>query len=273
MQVTLAVMCYNQEQFILDTLRGDFAQDYDGLTILISDDHSPDGTYEVIRNFLNGYNGPHNVILNRNAPNLGLIDHVNHLFTLAKGSDLLIYNAGDDISEPHRVSRLASEFQAHNPLLIHTDVLDMHEDGRLWGRQRERQRAKKVMDFDLAHAAKVNSSCLGATCAWSPELIDIFGPITEKNAIEDRVFYFRSRLMNRTLYLDEKLLRYRRGVGLTAKKAGDTGYDRRYLIMDIASYRQRLADTRCVAPERGDIIAALEHKIAKSERALEALAG
>ncbi|MFD1795792.1 glycosyltransferase [Paracoccus aurantiacus] len=271
MKITLAIMCYKQQDFIRETLLGAFAQDHDGLNILISDDNSPDGTYDVIRRTVDDYDGPHNITINRNVPNKGLIGHVNHLFELAADSDLIVYNAGDDISEPDRVSVLAQAYRETGAWLLHSDVLDMRPDGKLWGSQRRRKRQRIGMDFDIVRTARTNSTCIGATCAWSPRIMDDCGPITETDAIEDRVFYFRARLLERAHYIDQKLVRYRRGVGLTARTENDLDHDRRYLRMDIASFRQRLKDARILAPERADIAGAIEHKIAKRQRELASL--
>lgn len=272
MKITLSIMCYNQERFIDDTLRGAFSQDYPKLDIVVSDDNSSDRTFEMIRKAVDAYDGPHNVTINRNQPNLGLIGHVNYLFAMSGDSDLIVYNAGDDISHSNRVSVLAEEYRKTNALLLHSDVIDMDEHGVPYPRQRVRSRPQKVMEFDLARTAKVNSSCLGASCAWNPQIMDLFGPITEDRAIEDRVLYFRARLLDRAHYIDQRLLDYRREVGLTARKSSDTDFDLRYLRMDIASFRQRLKDTRKIAPDRADIIHALERKIEKRERQLAAMA-
>ena len=53
-------------------IEGAFAQTYQPLEILLSDDCSPDGTYRVMQEMAAAYAGPHRVILNRNPKNLGI---------------------------------------------------------------------------------------------------------------------------------------------------------------------------------------------------------
>ena len=72
MSVTFALLCYNQEKFIREALRGAFRQDYQPLEILISDDHSTDASFDILREEVANYSGPRTVRLVRNGENLGL---------------------------------------------------------------------------------------------------------------------------------------------------------------------------------------------------------
>ena len=71
MSVTFALLCYNQEKFIREALRGAFRQDYQPLEILISDDHSTDASFDILREEVANYSGPRTVRLVRNGENLG----------------------------------------------------------------------------------------------------------------------------------------------------------------------------------------------------------
>ena len=55
MSVTFALLCYNQEKFIREALRGAFRQDYQPLEILISDDHSTDASFDILREEVANY--------------------------------------------------------------------------------------------------------------------------------------------------------------------------------------------------------------------------
>ena len=45
--VSFGIITYNQEQFILDTLKGAVSQEYDNMEIIVSDDNSTDKTFEL----------------------------------------------------------------------------------------------------------------------------------------------------------------------------------------------------------------------------------
>ena len=82
--VTLFVLAYNQEALVRAAIEGAFAQTYQPLEIILSDDASPDGTFAVMQAMAAAYSGPHRVILNRNPANLGLTAHVSRVMAAAR---------------------------------------------------------------------------------------------------------------------------------------------------------------------------------------------
>jgi len=83
--VSFILVAYKQENFIREAVRGALLQTYEPLEIIISDDCSPDRTFEFIKEEVSAYNGPHKVILNRNAKNMGIGGNYNQAFQLAHG--------------------------------------------------------------------------------------------------------------------------------------------------------------------------------------------
>ncbi len=213
------------------------------------------------------YRGPHRIVLNRNPQNLGLIGHVNRLFDLAT-SDWVIYNAGDDISEPHRARMIAQAVTLERPHYVYSDVTDLRADGTAFGRQRERHRHADLAAMSLPALARAMSHGIGATAAWHRDLFRRFGPITETGLFEDRVLHFRARLIGTVSYVEDRLVRYRRGIGLSARQRSDPA---RLLEVDRATLRQRRSDCLAVAPERADILQAIDRKQAKRDRELAAV--
>ena len=53
--VSFGIITYNQEQFILDTLKGAVSQEYDNMEIIVSDDNSTDKTFEIVESFVKSY--------------------------------------------------------------------------------------------------------------------------------------------------------------------------------------------------------------------------
>jgi len=131
--VTFALFAYNQEKFIIDALQGALAQTYSPLQIIVSDDCSSDRTFDLVKKFLHTYKSSHEIILNRNDTNIGIAQHVRKIASLAKGS-IIIFAAGDDISEPFRTSSLVSVF-ATSPrtMAIFSDAYLINESNKLLG--------------------------------------------------------------------------------------------------------------------------------------------
>jgi glycosyltransferase involved in cell wall biosynthesis len=257
MRLALVVMAYKQEAFIEATVAAALAQDHPGLEIVLSDDASPDATYQIMSSMAASYRGPHRVVLNRNPRNLGLIGHVNSLFQLTE-ADYLIYNAGDDISEPHRARVVAEVIARDRPMYVHSDVTDLHPDGTPFGTQRNRSRADELATMSIQQLSRAMSHGIGATAVWHRDIFDLFGPITETGIYEDSVLLFRARLIGDVSYIDDRLVRYRRGLGLTAGKGADSEKE---FETSLAVLRQRLADCRSGAPHEGKVIRNLERKL------------
>ena len=101
--VSFLIFTYNQEKFVEEAVRGALSQDFPNLEIIISDDCSTDRTFDVIKETVSNYTGPHKIILNRNEYNLGLISHYNKMNQLSHG-EIIIMGSGDDVFLPNRTS-------------------------------------------------------------------------------------------------------------------------------------------------------------------------
>lgn len=123
--VTLAILAFNQKEYILDAVRGALAQDYTPLEIIISDDCSTDGTFELIQSFVKSYAGPHKIIVNRSSVNKCILEHFFDIVDLASGS-LLVLSAGDDISYPERVCETVNVWRKEKAvgLFANYDLID-----------------------------------------------------------------------------------------------------------------------------------------------------
>ena len=111
--VSFCIVAYKAEAFIAEAINGAFAQDYPNMEIIMSDDCSPDRTYEIMQEMAASYKGPHAIILNRNQTNLGPRENYNKaLYELAHG-EILVIADGDDISVPERTRKCVDVMLAH----------------------------------------------------------------------------------------------------------------------------------------------------------------
>ena len=128
--VTFYVMTYNQARFVRQAVEAALAQTYSPLQIVLSDDCSTDGTFEIIQEAVKGYSGPHVVVLNRNDRNLGISDHVNRIIELATG-ELIISADGDDVSSPVRAERCVDVWIRNGrPAALYSAVSCIDAEGR-----------------------------------------------------------------------------------------------------------------------------------------------
>lgn len=254
--ISYVVFCYNQQQYIRMALEAAFAQTYDNLEIVVSDDCSTDNTYKIVEKMCSDYAGPHRIILNRNSDRLGLIGHVNKLFSLAT-SDYLIVAAGDDYSHPER-AEVISKYLTDKPLLLYSDYLPVDENNNIVAFQRPRTDIEKE---DLLSIALSNSLLVGATAVWHKDLVALFGEIKRAGAYEDLVFGYRAALLSSVQYIDRKLVFYRINQGISS--SGEVGRERstKNLLAFRDSLEQRLDDTFSLKMENWGIVLRLWLKI------------
>ena len=222
--VTLVVFAYNQENYIEDSINAVLAQDYPNLKVVISDDCSTDQTFERAKKLIRGYASSHVIELRRNKHNLGLINHVNAVISEVD-TELVVVAAGDDISLPHRVSKLVEVYKSSGrPKLLSSAAFRMDKAGNLLDGLAP-GRVIPIYDFDkvvdsLNHVDQRVGLYLGATGAWSMDLWRKYGPIQHAHCWEDVVMGFRAALEGSYKFVDEPLVNYRVNIGLSSQSAG-----------------------------------------------------
>lgn len=215
-RATLILLVYNQRALLTEAIQACFAQTGEPIEILLSDDASTDGSYELMARLTAGYRGPHQVRLRRNERNLGIGEHYNRAIADSSGQ-LLVTAAGDDISLPDRVQTLLSLWDATGQTadLIASHVIDMTEDGRDMGiiRVADLSRWKSPQAW-----VRKRPYVIGASHAFTRRLHERFGPFDASLAYEDQVMALRACCMGGGVTVDRPLLRYRRG-GVSALEA------------------------------------------------------
>ena len=207
--VTFVVIAYNQERFIREAIEGAFAQTYEPLEIILSDDGSPDRTYEIMQEMAAAYDGPHKVRLNRNEPNLGLVPHIDRVMELVQG-EFIVVNAGDDVSLPERTSAMVAVWHPSggDVTMVHSPAEKIDESGRSIGLRFSPQ---PVLDSPSAYTLAAGCHhVLGATVGWDRCVFDKFGPLGGIDA-EDHIIPFRAALLGRIEQIEKPLLKHRSG--------------------------------------------------------------
>jgi glycosyltransferase involved in cell wall biosynthesis len=255
--VTFFVLAYKQEATVRAAIEGAFAQTWQPLEIVLSDDASSDNTFRIMEEMAASYRGPHRVVLNRNTGNLGLIGHLNRVMAIAKG-DFVVQNAGDDVSLPERTARLAGIWAAsgRRAKLVHSRAMGLDAAGNV----RERRPGRALPPMQNASPREVldwGHELIGAACGWDRDLFDRYGPLPAAALIEDRPIAFRAATLGEIAWVDEALLLYREGGESDPALIDAKGYD----LMGYHLKKQRwwrsfmqahLADMERIAPPEAD---------------------
>lgn len=214
--VTFALFSYNQEKYIREAVEGAFAQTYEPLEIILSDDCSTDRTFEIMEEMAAGYKGRHVLRLNRNNENMGISTHVRFVDEIAKG-EIIVHAAGDDISIPCRTSHLVKAFR-HDPdvFYVTSNAIKITHDGKTKGllcRGADRViRDKPTSIFEIGLPG-IN----GCASAVRKSLIASFPPPCSSIWVEDIVLLRRAYLVGYAKYIPQSLVKYRTGVGVSNK--------------------------------------------------------
>jgi hypothetical protein len=204
---TFVLYAYNEEKYIREAIQSAFAQTYSPLEIVLSDDGSPDCTWAIIQEMAAAYRGPHEIILNHNATNIGIGSQLNAAWRKSRGELLVLANA-DDVSEPKRVERIVEAWlsQGKRAAAICSSLAVVGPDGVPTGR---------VMRFDpdfrdLALATRNRFGGPGAAgLAIRRDCFDRFGELMNGLILEDGPLNLRATLLGEWQVLDEPLVRYR----------------------------------------------------------------
>lgn len=205
--VSFLLFAYKQEQFVRDAVRGALSQTYEPLEIILSDDCSPDRTFEIIKEEAQLYRGSHRIVINRNEENLGLASHINRVFGMAKG-DFFVMAAGDDISIPERTELLVNRWlDKKKPVdLVCSYFEEMDVEGKSTGF------IEKNVVFTPDTTLSVKKWMCGATgaCAGYSRLIyDKYGSLDTRIIAEDWVLSFRAWLESGISLIEKPLVRHR----------------------------------------------------------------
>ncbi|TKF99449.1 glycosyltransferase [Vibrio sp. F13] len=243
--VSFIIITYNQEKYIKEAILGAFSQTYEPLEIILSDDNSPDGTFEIMQKMAYEYQGPHKIVLNKNNPNQGIGGHINRVMEISQG-EFIVINAGDDISLPERTTELVDVWlqSDRKAKSVCSDCykMDLHSN------------VYDTLTFNLfdnlSSPQKIiesNAHVIGATHGWDREIFDFFGPIDPNVIHEDRVLPLRSTLIGKVEYVNKPLIKYRDG-GISSNSHNMTAeeylYSKRPLTYEryCVDYNQKYQD-------------------------------
>lgn len=211
-KVSIALMCYEREEFVRDAVRAVLAQEYSPLEIILSDDCSQDDTFAILEEESAKYDGPHTLSINRNTTNLG-IEHFDKIMTLVQG-DFVVFAHDDDISMPHRTRRLVDAWIKHDASLVSSNAVVIDAEARPVGLLSGVDEDREITVDEIVDKSW-QKTMLGATFSCHRDIFTRFDSVAGRVVTggEDHVFSFRAALLKGMYYLAEPLIQWRRHEG------------------------------------------------------------
>ncbi|MBO6206144.1 MAG: glycosyltransferase [Lachnospiraceae bacterium] len=208
-KASLCIFTYNQKEYIKDAVYAALQQDYSPLEIIISDDGSTDGTYEIVKDLVKEYNGSHEVICRQNNPNLGIREHINKVLYEVATGEYIFMAAGDDISRFDRVSKCVDIFEKF-PHVMSISCLSEEVDAKLNVLNPDELWDGKYTIYNLSDYIYVTSFVMqsGDSRAIRRKVIDSFERL-KWTRDEDIFLFIRSILVGSICYLREPIVKRR----------------------------------------------------------------
>lgn len=216
MKHSILIITYNQEDIIgecLDSVLGQSEMPYE---VIVSDDCSTDGTWQVVRRYAERY--PDIVKARRNEANMGIFPHVNLMKELPTG-DFVNFVSGDDLL-PEGILESYSRFiedhglDCSKPFYIITDSARMRPSGQM-----SLKRNCKVL---ARHPDLFESFLLGSIHTWdtgmSIGLLKAMAPLEIDKGYHADLLWILDRITKAEKYycLPVQGYIYREGIGVTA---------------------------------------------------------
>lgn len=108
--VSVAVITYNQKEFLRECIESILEQNYPNFEIVVADDASADGTQDMLREYDNKY--PGKFVLKLASKNQGITANSNQAHFSCKGK-YVAWMGGDDLMLPGRISEQADYLEKH----------------------------------------------------------------------------------------------------------------------------------------------------------------
>ncbi|AVQ87627.1 glycosyl transferase 2 family protein [Plesiomonas shigelloides] len=109
--VSIAIITYNQKEFLKECIESCLAQDYPNLEIVVADDGSTDGTHDLLNDYDRKY--PGKFVLRLSKENQGITKNSNAAHFACTGK-YVAWIGGDDLMLPSKISKQV-EFMERNP--------------------------------------------------------------------------------------------------------------------------------------------------------------
>ena len=205
--VSIAIITYNQKEYLRECIESCLAQDYPNFEIVVADDCSTDGTQDLLREYETKY--PGKFVLRLAEKNQGITGNSNLCIDACTG-EYIALTGGDDVFYSSKVSRQVEVFEKMRGVAIcGTYTHHINEKGERIGEQRDFKTRKNPIYTQCELIESNNGlvpvvSYMIKASAIPPERFDFRLPVAS-----DSLFYFRVAEKGNIYIVKEFLTGYR----------------------------------------------------------------
>ena len=208
-KISLCVISYNQEAFIEECLESCLNQTVQPYEIIVSDDNSTDGTWEIIMHVKDRYKKFENFKIHRNERNYGLAGNYFKVAHELSSGDNIIVIGGDDRCRNELIQKSYEYLEIFkDSLVIDNEGIRMDELGNII--EPERDYSNETNTYSLNEFLKgmhIASFAPGRITRRS--LLNAYGDFNPDCPTEDSTTIFRALLMGKFTKTEKPLIFYR----------------------------------------------------------------
>lgn len=218
--ITIAVISYNSQNTILDTLESIYNQSYEKMDLIISDDSSNDDTLKIVQNWiLNKKDRFNRVKIVTSEINTGVTANSNRALANCETKYIKLI-AGDDILEPNAIHEFVKfiEKKDYLPCVVFGKLMDFHADYLVYNTE------KKSLDIktepskqttkvkNMVHSKKKaerlkNLAIIAPATFFKVDFLKEMGNFNESYPfLEDTPFFVKCIMKNISFYYCEKIV-------------------------------------------------------------------
>jgi glycosyltransferase involved in cell wall biosynthesis len=201
--VSVIVLCYNHEKFVVEAIKSVQNQDYRSIEIIVYDDASTDTSKSAIAEFLKNY--PEIEFIS-GTTNLGNCKAFNKALATANGK-YIIDLAADDLLLPSRISKGVSDLEekGENYGVGYCDFREIDASGKSLISKKSFNYKSGDVYLDLITTYFVNPAAM----MMRTSLLRQLGGYNEELSFEDFDFWIRSSRISYYSFIDEVLVKKR----------------------------------------------------------------
>ena len=206
--VSIIAVCYNQVQYVIDTLNSIKAQTYPHIQLIIADDGSTDGSKEMIQEWIQA-NDP-SVVFISHKTNLGLTKNINSALPHIKGDYFQVFGC-DDLMLPDKISTQIKILETNkNAGVVYSDMQMIDKNAvDLSYTYYEKHLYKQPFSGDH-YESLINRIIIAApTVLIKTEVLKKTGNYNEQLDYEDYDFFLRAAKYYTFIYESSVTVRYR----------------------------------------------------------------
>ena len=201
--ISIAMATYNGEKYLEEQLDSIYAQSYENIEVVVTDDCSTDKTVEI----LEAYHISHGLKYFVNEKTLGFVKNFEKAMALCTGKYIALSDQ-DDVWETNKINTLYHHIK--DALLIHSDASLIDEIGEVVGSSYT-QNSQKVFRRNIM-GYFFNNDVTGCTMMFSKQLLSTVLPMPENIISHDWWLAIQAKQKGKVTYIPDVLVRYRQHV-------------------------------------------------------------